>query len=80
MSEVTGNLVSFFRVYGPSRFQTAAGKPLGRRALQKKILEFALPIIRVTKGDPLIDPAEGDAMLMRHAQFRSVSRRGPRTP
>ena len=63
MSESGNDLVSYFKEYGPQRFRSGGGKPLGRRSLQKKIIEFDLPIILVSKGDPLISPARGDAQL-----------------
>ena len=69
MSErAEASLVSFFRTYGPSRFTDSAGVPLGRRALQKKIIQFNLPIIETAYGDPLIDPAAGDDQLRKYAR------------
>jgi hypothetical protein len=73
-------LVSYYRVYGPERFKTAAGRPLGRRALQKKIIEFSLPVIPVGKGDPLIDPVAGDDQLRRYAQRAGQAPRKPGRP
>jgi hypothetical protein len=69
-------LVSYFREYGPSRFTTASGDPLGRRALEKKINQFDLPVIRTGKGDPLINPARGDAQLIKYERRADEPRRG----
>jgi hypothetical protein len=73
-------LVSYFRVYGPQRFTTARGDALGRRALEKKINDFDLPVIRTGKGDPLIDPVEGDNRLREYTRSNRESRRGPGRP
>jgi hypothetical protein len=75
LAAAAGRLVSYFRVYGPSRFATAAGVPMGRRALQKKINQFQLPVILVARGDPLIDPAAADAQLSKFAQAGYEPRR-----
>jgi hypothetical protein len=82
MSDVVSQstLISYFREYGPKRFQSAAGKPLGRRALQKKIHEFNLPVIVTGKGDPLIDEAAGDDQLRRHARSTNRAPRGRGRP
>ena len=74
-------LVSYFRVYGPTRFTTARGDALGRRALEKKINDFNLPVIRTGKGDPLIDPVEGDNRLREYTRGAPRERRrGPGRP
>jgi hypothetical protein len=73
-------LVSYFRVWGPQRFTTARGEPLKRRALEKKINQFDLPVIRTGKGDPLINPARGDAQLIKYERRADEPRRGRGRP
>jgi hypothetical protein len=62
-----GDLVDYYADWGPKRFRLRSGKPLGKRALEVKIHEFGLPVIRTGRG-ALIDPVKGDARLREYAQ------------
>jgi hypothetical protein len=72
--EVTGELVDYYKVWGPSRFRNRTGEPLGQRALQLKVYEFNLPIIK-TGHNALIDSLQGDECLRRHARIHTPRKR-----
>jgi hypothetical protein len=75
-----GGLVDYYEDWGPQRFRRGDGKPVKRRALQLKIHEFALPVIKVTKATTLIDPVQGDNRLREYALEHDRTPRRPGRP
>jgi hypothetical protein len=70
-------IVNYYQDYGPARFRSnLTGRPLGRRALQKKITTHRLPVIE-SGNCCLIDEAAGDEALRRNAR---ISHDAPRLP